>query len=117
MSKKIIAGTLGVIVVFFLLVLADLVPFWMPMMGEMVVLAVVTIALVLFLAFIIAEQAADEREVVLAMHSGRVAYVAGILTLLLALIAQVLEHAVDPWVPVALAVMVGSKVASRWYLE
>jgi hypothetical protein len=111
------AGGLGVVVVFFLLVLADLVPFWMPMMGEMVALAVVTIALVLFLAFVITESAVDEREVILAMRSGQVAYVAGILTLLIALVMQVMAHAVDPFVPVALAVMVGSKVIARWYLE
>jgi hypothetical protein len=29
----------------------------------------------------------------------------------------VMAHAVDPFVPVALAVMVGSKVIARWYLE
>jgi hypothetical protein len=117
MSKKVIAGGLGTVVVFFLLVLADLVPFWMPMMGEMVTLAVVTVALVLFLAFVITEAAIDEREVILAMRSGQVAYVAGILALLCALVMQVMAHAVDPFVPVALAVMVGSKVAARWYLE
>ncbi len=117
MSKKIITGILAVVVVFFLIVLADLVPFWMPMMGELVVLAVVTTTLLVFLAFVLTEEASDEREVVLTMRSGRIAYVAGVVTLLCALVLQVMEHAVDPWVPIALAVMVASKVGARWYID
>jgi hypothetical protein len=117
MHKKVIQISLAIVVIFFLAVLADLVPFWMPMMGEMIVLLLVTVCLLVWVAFILAEQAVDEREVVLAMKSGRIAYVAGLLFLLLALIVQVFAHAVDPFIPVALAVMVGSKVLSRLYLE
>ena len=117
MQKEIIHTGIALVVIFFLVVLADLVPFWMPMMGEMVVLLIVTVCLLVWVAFIFAERAADEREVVLVMKSGRVAYVAGLLVLLLALILQVFSHAVDPWVPITLAVMVGSKVISRLYFE
>lgn len=117
MHKKIIQSTVALVVIFFLIVLADLVPFWMPMMGELIALLLVTVCLLAWVGFIMTEQAVDEREVVLAMKSGRVAYVAGLSILLSALIVQVFAHAVDPWVPIALAVMVGSKVLARLYLE
>lgn len=117
MHKKVIQSSVAFVVIFFLLVLADLVPFWMPMMGEMIALLLVTICLLLWVAFVLSEEVVDEREVVQAMKSGRVAYVAGLLILLCALVVQVFAHAVDPWLPVALAVMVGSKVIARFYLE
>ncbi len=109
----IVAGVLA----FFLLTLADLVPFWMPMMGEMTALLLVVILLLVWAGFVMQEQAHDEREVVLKMKSGRAAYLSGLGVLMLALIVQGFAHAIDPWIAVALAVMVLSKLVSRLYLE
>ncbi len=109
----IVAGVLA----FFLLTLADLVPFWMPMMGEMTALLLVVILLLVWAGFVMQEQAHDEREVVLKMKSGRTAYLSGLGVLMLALIVQGFAHAIDPWIAVALAVMVLSKLVSRLYLE
>jgi hypothetical protein len=107
----------GVVLAFFLLTLADLVPFWMPMMGEMTALLVVSILMLVWAGFILQESAHDERELVLTMKSGRIAYLAGLGVLLLALIVQGYAHAIDPWIAGTLAVMVLAKLSARLYLE
>jgi len=105
------------VLTFFLLTLADLVPFWMPMMGEMTALVVVTLLLIVWAGFVIQEKAHDEREVVLKMKAGRVAYVSGLAVLVVALVMQGMSDVIDPWIAVALAVMVVSKLFTRLYLE
>jgi hypothetical protein len=107
----------SLVLAFFLLVLADLVPFWMPMMGEMTALLIVAVLLAVWVGYVVKENAHDEREVVLTMKSGRVAYLSGLAVLMLALIVQGFGHAIDPWVPVALAVMVVTKLGTRLFLE
>ena len=108
---------LALLILFFLLVLADLIPFWMPMMGEMLALLVVTVLLLVWAGFVLKEHAQDEREVVLKMKSGRIAYLSGMGVLLLALVVQGLEHAIDPWITFALAVMVLAKLVTRFFLD
>jgi hypothetical protein len=117
MNKTFLHSTVATLIAFFLLVLADLVPFWMPMMGEMVALLVVTVLLLVWAGFIMLETAADEREVQLKVQSGRVAYLAGLGVLMVALVVQGLAHAIDPWIPIALAAMVLAKIGARLYLE
>jgi hypothetical protein len=102
---------------FLLLVVADLVPFWMPMMGEMIALLVVVVLLIIWGGYVMQEDARDEREVTLKMRSGRLAYLSGLGFLTLALIMQGLAHTIDPWIAGALAVMVGVKLLARLYLE
>jgi hypothetical protein len=117
MNKTLLHTVVAVVTGFLLLVIADLVPFWMPMMGELVALVCVTVLLLVWASFVLSETAADEREVYLKTQSGRVAYVAGLAVLLSALIVQTLNHTIDPWIPVALAVMVLAKQLTRLYLE
>lgn len=117
MNKNYLHIIVAAVLAFFLLTLADLVPFWMPMMGEMTALLLVVILLLVWAGFVMQETAHDEREVVLKMKSGRVAYLSGLGVLMLALIVQGFAHAIDPWIAIALAVMVVSKLVSRLYLE
>ena len=107
----------ALLISFFALVLADLIPFWMPMMGEMTALLLVTALLMVWVGFILFETVHDEREAMLRHQSGRFAYLAGISILLLALLMQGFAHAIDPWIPVTLAMMVVVKQATRLYLE
>jgi uncharacterized membrane protein (UPF0182 family) len=107
----------ALLISFFALVLADLIPFWMPMMGEMTALLLVTALLIVWVGFILFETVHDEREAMLRHQSGRFAYLAGISVLLCALLMQGFAHAIDPWIPVTLAVMVVVKQATRLYLE
>ncbi|MFM2381930.1 MAG: hypothetical protein RLZZ76_697 [Candidatus Parcubacteria bacterium] len=113
----IVHSSVALLISFFALVLADLVPFWMPMMGEMVTLLIATVLLFVWMGFVLFETAHDEREAGLRHQSGRVAYLAGISVLLLALIVQGFAHSIDPWIPITLAVMVVAKQLTRLYLE
>lgn len=117
MNKTYLHIGVALVLAFFLLTLADLVPFWMPMMGEMTVLLVVVVLMLAWAGFIMRERTEDEREVVLKMKAGRVAYLSGLGVLLLALIAQGFSHAIDPWIAIALAVMVLAKLFTRLYFE
>ncbi len=117
MNKNYLHISVAGVLAFFLLTLADLVPFWMPMMGEMTALLLVVILLLVWAGFVMQETAHDEREVLLKMKSGRVAYLSGLGVLMLALIVQGFAHAIDSWIAIALAVMVVSKLVSRLYLE
>lgn len=117
MNKTYIHITVAATITFALLALADLLPFWMPMMGEMLALLLVVILLILWAGFVMQETAHDEREVILKMHAGRVAYLSGLGILMLALIVQGLAHDIDPWIALALATMVVSKLLTRLYLE
>ncbi|MBY0310268.1 hypothetical protein K2Q16_03935 [Patescibacteria group bacterium] len=117
MNKSFVHTGVALLIGFFLLVIADLVPFWMPMMGELVALVCVTVLLLLWASFMLYETAVDEREVQLKTQSGRVAYLAGLAILLVALISQSLSHTIDPWIPAAIATMVLVKHFTRLYLE
>ncbi len=115
MNKKYTYIAVASILTFFLLTLADLVPFWMPMMGEMMALLIVVILLLIWVGFVMLEDAHDEREVVLIMKSGRLAYLSGLGVLIVALVVQGLNHSIDPWITIALAVMVLAKLFARIY--
>ena len=86
----IVAGVLA----FFLLALADLIPFWMPMMGEMIALLVVSVLMLIWVGFVMKEVAHDEREVLLKMKSGRIAYLSGLGVLMFALTHSVVGNLV-----------------------
>lgn len=117
MNKNYLHIAVAAILAFFLLALADLIPFWMPMMGQMTVLLLVVILLLVWAGFVLQETAHDEREVLLKMKSGRVAYLSGLGVLMAALIVQGFNHAIDPWIAVALAVMVVAKLLTRLFQE
>lgn len=117
MTDKHLHIIVGIVLTFFLLTLADFVPFWMPMMGEMIALLIVVLLMIVWVAFIIKEKTTDEREVALKLRSTRIAYLSGLAVLMAALITQGLSHAIDPWVAVAVAVMVVVKLYTRLYLE
>lgn len=117
MNKKYLQIAVAGVLAFFLCTLADLIPFWMPMMGELTALLVVVVLMLVWVGFVMQENAHDEREVLLKMKSGRIAYLSGLGILMLALIVQGLHEAIDPWIAIALAVMVLAKLASRFLEE
>ena len=63
------------------------------------------------------EQAHDEREMAHRMHAGRAAYLSGIVVLTVALVVQGLGHHIDPWIALALGMMVVVKLISRLYSD
>jgi hypothetical protein len=117
MKNNVVQIVVALVIIFFLLALGDFLPFWMPNMNEMLALLIVTLLMLVWSGFVMYEKAIDEREVMLRMYAGRIAYLSGIGVLLLALIVQGFAHAIDPWIMLALAVMVVSKLFARLYLD
>lgn len=117
MKHNIIQIFIAVVLVFSLLALADLLPFWMPDMNEMIVLLFATLLILAWAGFVMYERPVDEREVFLRMNAGHIAYLSGIGVLTLALLVQGVRHDIDPWVLAALGVMVLAKLCTRLYAE
>ena len=97
--------------------LTDPLMYLMPTMPQMLALALATAALIGWMGYVVLEKADDEREEKHRMFAGRVAYLSGLTVLTLALVVQGFSHAVSPWVPMALAIMVVSKFGARWYAD
>lgn len=89
--------------------------FWMPNMLTMIILVFTLIAFLLLAIFVLTEKAQDEREIAHRMLSGRVAFLAGTTVLTFGLLVQGLLHTVDPWLVLALVVMVFTKILARIY--
>lgn len=117
MNKKYVQILVALVLAFFLAALADFIPFWMPMMGQMAALSIVVVLLLVWVGLVMQENAQDEREILLKMKAGRVAYLSGLVVLTIGLVEQAFSNHIDPWIAVALAVMVLSKLFTRLYSE
>lgn len=91
--------------------------FWMPSMLTTLVLLVAALLALVYAGFVLKEVSRDEREMLHRMFAGRVAYLAGISILTVALVAQGLRGGIDPWIPSALACMVLAKVIAHAFAE
>ena len=100
-----------------LFTLVDPFMYWMPSVVQMAALTVAAALLAVFAGFVMREKAGDERETVLRMHAGRAAFLSGVAVLTIALLVQGFTHTIDPWVPLALAIMIGAKLVARLYAE
>ncbi len=117
MKNKSVQLVVAFVLVVFLLLLTDPFMLWMPPVAGMVVLLCATVLLCVWGGFVMYETTHDEREVMHRMHAGRAAYVSGIAVLTIALIVQGLAHHIDPWIALALGVMVVTKLGSRFYSD
>ena len=91
--------------------------FWMP---DMVVMAMLVVALVLFgifASFILREKSFDEREDQHKTLAGRNAFLAGSGVLMIGIIIQGYTHSVDPWLVIGLIVMILVKIATRMWSD
>ncbi len=115
------ANTLQYVLVVLLMVLlgalTDPFMYWMPSMPQMFALTLACVCLAAWIGLAAREDAKDERDAEHRMFAGRVAYLGGIGVLTLALLAQGVAHAIDPLIPVSIALMVVLKIAARWYAE
>ena len=91
--------------------------FWMPNMIHMLMLAFTLVIFALFAVFILREKVRDERDTVHRMLSGRVAFITGSALLIIGIVVQSLQHAVDVWLVVVLVAMVLSKLITRMYSD
>lgn len=86
---------------------------WMPQPVHMMLLAGVTVCFMIFVGLIWYEKANDEREVILRDKAGRAGYLGGLGVLMTGFVTQSFYHQSDPWLTVALLVMILAKVLSQ----
>ncbi len=87
--------------------------FWMP---DMMVMAMLAIALVLFgvfASFILREKTVDERDDAHKTLAGRNAFLAGSAVLMIGIVIQGYSHQVDAWLVLALIAMIFVKIGTR----
>lgn len=89
----------------------------MPGMVQMVIMGAVAVAFAVFAGFVWRERARDEREERNRMQVGRIAFLAGGAMLVIGTFVQVMAHAVDPWLPGTLAVMITAKLIGLVHVE
>ncbi len=91
--------------------------FWMPDMMVMAMLAVALVLFGIFASFILREQTVDERDDAHRTLAGRNAFLAGSSILMIGIVIQGYSHAVDPWLVIALIVMILVKIATRMWSD
>ena len=110
---------IGVAVVLIGLFLALLNPFhiWMPTMLHMIMLAIGIGAFGAYAIFVMREKAADERDGVHRMHSGRVGFLVGAGALVAGIIYQSYIDQIDVWLVFVLVLMVIAKIGAHFYSD
>ena len=117
MANKLLSIGTAVVLLGLLTLLSDPFMLWMPAEAQMAALLGAAVLACVWAGFVMYERSSDEREMLHKMHAGRVAYLSGIAVLTAALVVQGFAHTIDPWVSVALGVMVISKLIARFYSE
>lgn len=113
MKNNVIEKVVAVALIGIAVLLLNPFHFWMP---DMMVIGMLAGALVLFgvfASFILREDSHDERDDYHRTLAGRNAFLAGSAVLIMGIVVQGYSHAVDPWLVVALTVMVVVKIATR----
>ena len=113
MKNKITSSLFAVVLVALLGLLHDPFMYWMPTAAQTLVLTCAVVLAIMWGVFVLREESRDEREAMLRMRAGRLAYLSGIGVLTLALAVQGIMHQIDPWVTIALGVMVVTKIFGR----
>jgi hypothetical protein len=113
MAKKELLVGLGLLVLLFIIFNP-----WNTFMPGYVVMGFLIAAVVLYAAFVTfiwQENHGDEREQFHRLFADRVAYLAGSALLLIGIVVGELQHALDPWLIYALALMVIAKIGGLIY--
>lgn len=88
---------------------------WMTDAVHMTLLGLVAAFFAIFAMLVWKETVSDEREQLHRFIAARLAYTVGGMILLVGTVLQALAHAIDPWLPAALAGMVLAKILGRFY--
>lgn len=118
MGNKFISEVIiALILISLLVLLLDPFGFVMATNLQMMVIAFVLIIFIFFAAFVWNEKTRDEREELHKHIVSRFAYLSGASILTIAVIYQSLNHTLDPWVIIALIVMVLAKLIGSIYTK
>jgi hypothetical protein len=88
---------------------------WMPDMMVMGMLVVLLVLFGIFASFILKETVFDERDGVNRSLAGRNAFLAGATVLMLGIAVQGYAHSIDPWLVIALIVMIIVKISTHFW--
>lgn len=112
---KILEAIIGVAILLILGIFLNPTNLLMPdSVNTMLILGLIVVFLA-FASMVYKENAKDEREENHIQKSGRLAFLAGILTLVVGIVIQALRHEIDPWLIYGLSVMVLTKLITRVY--
>ena len=89
--------------------------FWMPSAFLMMLVAGLVAIFVSFVSFVWRENAKDERESLHKSIAGRTAFLAGASVLVAAIVVHSFNHTLDPWLVIALGVMILTKIIGLMY--
>ena len=117
MANKIFHIGIAVVLVGLLVLLNDPFMLWMPAPAQMAALLGVAVMVCVWAGFVMYERTHDERDAIHRMNAGRMAYLSGVAVLTGALVVQGFVHDIDPWISIALGVMVLVKLGSRLYFD
>ncbi len=104
----------SVLIVLFVLLLN---PFhlWMPDPMAFLLVALLIVALGLYVSLVLKERPRDEREQFHILFASRISFLFGMAALALGVIVQSFQHDVDPWLVFVFVVMILGKVAGIFY--
>ena len=89
--------------------------FLMPSPIQTMTIAAVLIIFISFCVFVWREKSRDEREQLHKQIASRFAYLTGATVLIIAIVIQSFNHTLDPWIVIALIVMILAKIVGVLY--
>ncbi len=108
---------LSLVLVAIAIVLVNPFMFWMPTALAMAGTIIFATIFFIFASLVWKESSGDEREDLHKLMAGRIAYLTGSGVIVIAIIVQGWNHAVDPWLVTALTAMVLAKVIALVYRD
>ncbi len=107
--------SISTILIVLLIFLLDPFKILMTTPVQMMTIAAVLIIFISFCAFVWKEKSKDEREQLHKQIASRFAYLSGASVLIIAIVIQSINHSIDPWIVIALIVMILAKIAGSLY--
>ncbi|MDB5265587.1 MAG: hypothetical protein JWM39_300 [Parcubacteria group bacterium] len=117
MTKTFISLLCAFVIIALVLLLLNPLHMWMPDMVHMTVEVSLLAVFGIFAAFVLGEQGGDEREQAHRMFSGRTAFLSGALILVAGIAYEGYRGSVDPWLVLALAIMLVMKILAHSYSD
>lgn len=98
-----------------LILLLDPFKILMTTQVQMMMIMLILIIFISFCVFVWREKSRDEREQFHKHIASRFAYLSGAVALIIAIVAQGINHTLDPWIVIALIVMIIAKIVGSLY--
>lgn len=114
-NKFITEVSISTVLIILLVMLLDPFMILMPSAAQMTTLVFALVIFVSFATFVWREKPKDEREQLHQQIASRFAYLSGAGVLIVAIVFQTINHSLDPWIVIALIVMILAKIIGSLY--